>query len=137
MERVIMNDANELDATEQPLNASTPAEERIGQQQVGSPDGSSWASEEDIDTFDQFVQRFWKGEIAPDEFKRFRLQNGIYGQRQEGEQMFRIKIPWGGLTAAQLELLAELAAKAPNVYVRVIWRNHVPEMTDLSDPDRD
>src|SRR5574337_128010 len=85
----------------------------------------SWASEEEIDTFDQFVQRFWKGEIAPDEFKRFRLQNGIYGQRQEGEQMFRIKIPWGGLTAAQLELLAELAAKAPNGVAHVTTRQNI------------
>ncbi len=120
-----MNNTNELDTTEQPLNASAPADERIGQRKVGSADGSSWAREEDIDTFDQFVQRFWKGEIAPDEFKRFRLQNGIYGQRQEGEQMFRIKIPWGGLSAAQLELLAELAAKAPNGVAHVTTRQNI------------
>src|SRR5574337_828563 len=125
MERVIMNDTNELDATEQPLNASTSADERIGQQKAECTDGSSWAREEDIDTFDQFVRRFWKGEIAPDEFKRFRLQNGIYGQRQEGEQMFRIKIPWGGLSAAQLELLAELAAKAPNGVAHVTTRQNI------------
>jgi sulfite reductase beta subunit-like hemoprotein len=42
------------------------------------------------------VQRFWQGEISPDEFKRFRLQNGIYGQRQEGEQMVRVKIRGAG-----------------------------------------
>lgn len=120
-----MNNTNEPDTTEQSLNASAPAEERISQQKVESVDGSSWASEEEIDTFDQFVQRFWKGEIAPDEFKRFRLQNGIYGQRQEGEQMFRIKIPWGGLSAAQLELLAELAAKAPNGVAHVTTRQNI------------
>lgn len=85
----------------------------------------SWASEEEIDTFDQFVQRFWNGEISPDEFKRFRLQNGIYGQRQEGEQMLRIKIPWGGLSAAQLELLAELAAKAPKGVGHVTTRQNI------------
>src|SRR5574337_46088 len=85
----------------------------------------SWASEEEIDTFDQFVHRFWNGEILPDEFKRFRLQNGIYGQRQEGEQMFRIKIPWGGLSAAQLELLAELAAKTQKGVGHVTTRQNI------------
>ncbi|MCZ7624836.1 MAG: nitrite/sulfite reductase [Candidatus Methylomirabilis sp.] len=53
------------------------------------------------------------------------MQNGIYGQRQEGEQMFRIKIPWGGLSAAQLELLAELAAKAPNGVAHVTTRQNI------------
>src|SRR5574337_1838569 len=85
----------------------------------------SWASEEEIDTFDQFVHRFWNGEISPDEFKRFRLQNGIYGQRQEGEQMFRIKIPWGGLSATQLELLAELAAKTQKGVAHVTTRQNI------------
>ncbi|MBZ0168158.1 nitrite reductase [Candidatus Methylomirabilis lanthanidiphila] len=120
-----MNKMNELDTTEQPLNASASAEKRISQQKIESANGSSWANKEDIDTFDQFVQRFWKGEIAPDEFKRFRLQNGIYGQRQEGEQMFRIKIPWGGLSAAQLELLAELSAKAPNGVAHITTRQNI------------
>ncbi|WP_337286533.1 nitrite/sulfite reductase [Candidatus Methylomirabilis sp.] len=85
----------------------------------------SWAREEEIDTFDQFVQRFWNGEISPDEFKRFRLQNGIYGQRQDGEQMFRIKIPWGGLSAVQLELLAELAAKTQKGVGHVTTRQNI------------
>ncbi len=104
-----MNDANERGRVEQPLSANMP----------------SWASEEEIDTFDQFVQRFWNGEIPPDEFKRFRLQNGIYGQRQDGEQMFRIKIPWGGLSAAQLELLAELAAKTQKGVGHVTTRQNI------------
>ncbi|MDE2179252.1 MAG: nitrite/sulfite reductase [candidate division NC10 bacterium] len=120
-----MNDVNELKRAEHPLNVSIPADGGIGQEKTDLANRPSWASEEDIDTFDQFVQRFWNGEISPDEFKRFRLQNGIYGQRQEGEQMFRIKIPWGGLSAAQLELLAELAAKAPNGVAHVTTRQNI------------
>jgi sulfite reductase beta subunit-like hemoprotein len=73
----------------------------------------SWADDQEIDTFDLFVRRFWKGELTPDEFKRFRLQHGVYGQRQEGVHMVRVKIPWGGLTARQLERLAELAEESP------------------------
>ena len=111
-----MHDANDV---------VIPTDGQIGQENAESANGSSWANAGDIDTFDQFVQKFWKGEISPDEFKRFRLQNGIYGQRQEGEQMFRIKIPWGGLSAAQLELLAELAAKAPNGVAHVTTRQNI------------
>jgi sulfite reductase (ferredoxin) len=37
----------------------------------------------------------------------------VYGQRQEGVHMVRVKIPWGGLTAKQLERLADLAEESP------------------------
>ena len=85
------------------------AEELPGQATVES---DSWADDQEIDSFDVFVRRFWRGEISPDEFKRFRLQHGVYGQRQEGVHMVRVKIPWGGLTARQLERLAELAEES-------------------------
>ncbi len=74
----------------------------------------SWADAREIDTFDLFVQRFWRGELSADEFKRFRLQQGVYGQRQDGLHMVRVKIPWGGLTATQLERLAEVAGSTPH-----------------------
>lgn len=85
----------------------------------------SYAEAEEIDTFDDFVQRFWRKEISEDEFKRFRLQHGVYGQRQEGEQMFRIKIPWGGLTAEQLEALADLAKRTPRGLGHVTTRQNI------------
>ncbi|MER3422681.1 MAG: nitrite reductase, partial [Nitrospiraceae bacterium] len=64
---------------------------------------------EEIETFESEVQRLTSGEISSDIFKPFRLQHGIYGQRQSGVQMVRIKIPFGGLTANQLRRIAELA----------------------------
>jgi sulfite reductase beta subunit-like hemoprotein len=73
----------------------------------------SWADPQEIDTFDLFVHRFWRGELGPEEFKRFRLQHGVYGQRQDGVHMVRVKIPWGGLTARQLERLADVAENTP------------------------
>ncbi len=51
------------------------------------------------------------GEIVSDLFKPFRLQYGIYGQRQAGVQMVRIKIPFGGITANQLRRVAELSER--------------------------
>ncbi len=86
---------------------------------------ASFAQGEEIDTFEKFVQRFWRKEISPQEFQRFRLQHGVYGQRQEGVQMFRIKIPWGGLTAEQLEALAEMAERTPRRIGHVTTRQNI------------
>ena len=64
---------------------------------------------EEIETFEIEALRTLTGEISTDLFKPFRLQYGIYGQRQPGVQMVRIKIPFGGITANQLRRVAELA----------------------------
>ncbi len=64
---------------------------------------------EEIEAFEGEVQRLNAGEVSSDIFKPFRLQHGIYGQRQPGVQMVRIKIPFGGLTANQLRRIAEVA----------------------------
>ena len=85
----------------------------------------SWADEDEIDTFDEFVHDFWSGKLSPDDFKKFRLQNGIYGQKQDGVQMIRVKIPWGGLTANQLETLADIAAETPRGVAHVTTRQNV------------
>ena len=37
----------------------------------------SYAQQEEIDTFDEFVQRFWAKQISEQEFQRFRLQHGV------------------------------------------------------------
>ena len=63
---------------------------------------------EEIETFEDEVSRLQSGETPMDLFKPFRLQYGIYGQRQPDVQMVRIKIPFGGLSANQLRRIAEL-----------------------------
>ncbi len=64
---------------------------------------------EEIEAFEAEAHRVLSGELSGDLFKPFRLQHGIYGQRQPGVQMFRIKIPFGGLTANQLRRIGEIA----------------------------
>ncbi|HMI38489.1 MAG TPA: hypothetical protein VK500_01165, partial [Nitrospiraceae bacterium] len=64
---------------------------------------------EEIETFEAEAMRMVSGDVSVDLFRPFRLQYGIYGQRQAGVQMVRIKIPFGGLTANQLRRIAELA----------------------------
>jgi len=64
---------------------------------------------EEIETFEEEVTRLQSGETPGDVFKPFRLQFGIYGQRQPDVQMVRIKIPFGGMTANQLRQVAIIA----------------------------
>ena len=64
---------------------------------------------EEIERFRAKAQQVLAGAITDDEFRGFRLRYGIYGQRQQGVQMVRTKIPSGMVTAAQLERLAEVA----------------------------
>src|SRR6058998_2316464 len=55
------------------------------------------------------IERFKCGELSPERFRAFRLAHGIYGQRQPGVQMVRVKIPAGALDGAQLRRLADIA----------------------------
>jgi sulfite reductase (ferredoxin) len=65
--------------------------------------------EEELDSYEDGVRRFLAGEIDEDAFRVFRLNQGIYGQRQGGHnQMVRVKIPYGKLEPDQLEMLAHL-----------------------------
>jgi len=63
---------------------------------------------EEIDRFEQAVQTYFNGHIDADRFTSIRLQQGVYGQRQEGVNMLRTKVPGGRLTIGQLEALAEV-----------------------------
>jgi sulfite reductase beta subunit-like hemoprotein len=64
----------------------------------------------DIAKFETQLGRYLAGELDDDVFRVFRLNNGIYGQRQGGHhQMVRIKIPYGRLLPEQLDLMGHLA----------------------------
>lgn len=63
----------------------------------------------EIDDFEAQKNKFKSGEWAETEFMRFRLRQGVYGQRQPDRQMIRVKAPFGGLTADQMDVLGEIA----------------------------
>src|ERR1043166_9500846 len=65
----------------------------------------------DILELNQKIQKFRCGDIPEDKFKHFRLTRGVYGQRQLGVQMIRIKIRHGRLTADQLIRCADVSEK--------------------------
>jgi len=64
----------------------------------------------DIEKFERLLSQYLAGEIDDDRFRVFRLNNGIYGQRQGGHnQMVRVKVPYGHIEPDQLEMLAHIA----------------------------
>ena len=80
---------------------------------------------EEIETFELEVQRMKREGVPEDIFKAFRLQHGIYGQRQSGVQMVRIKIPLGVLSADQLRVLADCAEEYSDGIGHVTTRQDV------------
>src|SRR5436305_4473259 len=65
----------------------------------------------EFDDFDTESQRFLRGDIEEPEFIKFRLKQGVYGQRQPAVQMIRVKLPWGGITPDQLDAFADVIEK--------------------------
>ncbi|MBF0280972.1 MAG: sulfurtransferase TusA family protein [Zetaproteobacteria bacterium] len=61
----------------------------------------------DVDEFEAGYQAFCDGRMAEERFTPFRLQMGVYGQRQEGVQMLRVKLPGGLLTPDQLDVIGD------------------------------
>jgi len=90
---------------------------------------------EEIETFENEAMKTLAGEVSNDLFKPFRLQYGIYGQRQPGVQMVRIKIPFGGISANQLRRVAELADRyatgVGHVTTRQDIQMHFVELKDV------
>src|SRR3990172_1383664 len=66
---------------------------------------------EEIDAFEAEIGRLRRNEIPEEKFKRFRLQQGIYGQRQKEDFMVRVKVPQGTLNPEQLKRLADIGDK--------------------------
>ena len=56
------------------------------------------------------VLRYKSGELGDEEWRRFRLQNGVYGIRfQKDIQMIRLRVPYGEVTSNQLRALSDIA----------------------------
>ena len=69
--------------------------------------------------------KYERGEISPEDWRKFRLVRGTYGQRQDGVQMLRIKIPQGILTSAQLRSLAAVSTSYSRGFGHVTTRQNV------------
>ncbi|MDQ7949001.1 MAG: nitrite reductase, partial [Pedobacter sp.] len=63
----------------------------------------------DIIDLERKIHDFRSGKIHEERFRSLRLARGIYGQRQPGVQMIRIKLPFGKVTFTQLLRIADIA----------------------------
>src|SRR5262245_9338271 len=71
---------------------------------------------EELDIFEGTVADYLDGRVDEDAFRVFRLNHGVYGQRQGGRnQMLRVKVPHGRVTPEQLETFAYVAETYPRV----------------------
>ena len=84
------------------------------------------AQQADIEKFEAQLARYRSGELDPEVFRVYRLTNGIYGQRQGGEnQMVRVKIPAGVLSPAQLDMLAHISENYSRGWGHITTRQNV------------
>jgi sulfite reductase (ferredoxin) len=65
--------------------------------------------EKDIIDLEQKIRAFREGKIHDEKFRSLRLARGVYGQRQQGVQMVRIKLPFGKVTFKQLLRIADVS----------------------------
>lgn len=65
--------------------------------------------EKDIIELADKIELFQKGKIDEERFRSLRLARGVYGQRQPGVQMIRIKLPYGKVSSAQLHRISEVS----------------------------
>lgn len=80
---------------------------------------------DEINRYEEGVRAFLSGEMDPDRFMSFRLQHGIYGQRQEGVHMVRIKVPGGHITGPQLAVIADCLAYSQHHLAHVTTRQDI------------
>ena len=89
--------------------------------EVTDPDIAS-----DIAKFEELLPQYLAGEIDEDVFRVFRLTNGIYGQRQGGRnQMIRVRMPYGSITADQLDMLGFVAKNYSRQWGHITTRQNI------------
>ena len=65
--------------------------------------------EKDIIELEKKIQQYKNREIPEERFRSLRLARGVYGQRQPGVQMIRIKLPYGKVTSKQLLRISDVS----------------------------
>ncbi|AZQ61439.1 nitrite reductase [Flammeovirga pectinis] len=81
--------------------------------------------EKDILDLEKKIRLFHEGNIDDDKFRSLRLARGVYGQRQAGVQMIRIKIPYGKLTTRQLNRICEVSDQYSNGKLHITTRQDI------------
>ena len=81
--------------------------------------------EKDIIELAERIEKFNEGKIDPDKFRSLRLARGVYGQRQPGVQMIRIKIPFGRMTTKQMKRIADISTEYGSANLHATTRQDI------------
>lgn len=81
--------------------------------------------EKDIIELDKKIREFKDGKIHEEKFRSLRLARGVYGQRQQGVQMIRIKLPFGKISTKQLRRIADISDEYSNGNLHLTTRQDI------------
>ncbi len=81
--------------------------------------------EKDIIELEQKIRAFREGTLDGEKFRSLRLARGVYGQRQQGVQMIRIKLPFGKVTGKQLLRIADISDEYSNGNLHLTTRQDI------------
>jgi sulfite reductase (ferredoxin) len=94
--------------------------------------------EKDIIELANKIELFHNGKIDEEKFRSLRLARGVYGQRQQGVQMIRIKLPYGKVTGKQLLRIADVSDEystgrlhittRQDIQIHYVDLNHTPQL---------
>ena len=102
--------------------------------------------ERDILELERKIHEFREGKIPEEKFRSLRLARGVYGQRQPGVQMVRIKLPYGKMTLAQWKRIADVSDEfairnlhlttRQDVQIHFVSLDRTPELWNLLEQDK-
>jgi sulfite reductase (ferredoxin) len=81
--------------------------------------------EKDIIELEKKIHLYQGGQLDEERFRSLRLARGIYGQRQLGVQMIRIKLPYGKVTGNQLLRICDVADEYSNGKLHITTRQDI------------
>ncbi|PSR09965.1 MAG: nitrite reductase [Candidatus Arcticimaribacter sp.] len=79
----------------------------------------------DILDLEKKIFEFKNNQIDEEKFRSLRLARGVYGQRQQGVQMIRIKLPMGKFTAKQLRRIADVSDEYASSNLHITTRQDI------------
>lgn len=81
--------------------------------------------QQDIIELGEKIDAYKNGTLHEDKFRALRLARGVYGQRQQGVQMIRIKLPFGKVTSKQLLRIAEVSDEYSTGHLHITTRQDI------------
>jgi len=79
----------------------------------------------DILDLEKRIREFKEGKSDEDKFRSLRLARGVYGQRQAGVQMVRIKLPFGKVTSEQLKRISAVSKEYSTGRLHITTRQDI------------